>query len=298
MDNGEIAPPAAKRREKSPYIPHELVREIMVRLPVQSLLRFSCDCKAWGSTISGDASFHRTHLRLQKPCMLLSPFAGFNRHDDGRMRKVGFYRWEASHGTQEAPLVYATEVARFFYRSAPTTTGDYHYVVRMEVFTMGVDWQWRETEAQPPYPAMPRRVVTSFEGSLLWIIDERALGNAALGFLRFDLADETFGLTPLPPWCPSSEHATICLAELRGELLAALVCNDVEMWMCDNVDNPHWELRHKVVLSLLWTQHLDPIGVFDDDIVFQDDELLIRYDRQTKSVKGLVSMMDQCSAQC
>jgi hypothetical protein len=111
MDNGETAPPASKRRQKSPYIPHDLVREILVRLPVDSLMRFSCVCKAWGSTISGDASFHRAHLRRQRTCMLLSPFAGFHCHDRGCMRKVAFYRWEASQqGTLDVPLVYATEV--------------------------------------------------------------------------------------------------------------------------------------------------------------------------------------------
>ncbi|KAK1669505.1 hypothetical protein QYE76_057664 [Lolium multiflorum] len=366
MDNGETAPPAAKRWEKSPYIPHELVREILVRLPVDSLMRFTCVCKAWGSTISGDASFHRAHLRLQKPRMLLSPFAGFNRHDGGRMRKVAFYEWEMSQGTLDAPLMYATEVpsadkkhkvihcdglvlvpagatvlllnpatrrgralpcspnfpfysdqvfgfgrdprsntykiARFFYRSAPATTsdchypavmGNYHNTARMEVFTIGVNRHWRETAAQPPYPVMQWREATSFKGSLLWIIDERALGNVAPGFLRFDLADETFGLMQFPPWRPSSEYATVGLAELRGELLAAHVRNDVEMWVCDNADNPNWELHHKIFLSL-WPKHLNPVGMFsDDDVVFQDEEvnLLIRYDRQTKSLKAVVHMI-------
>ncbi|KAK1669504.1 hypothetical protein QYE76_057663 [Lolium multiflorum] len=364
MDNGEIAPPAAKRREKSPYIPHELVREILVRLPVDSLMRFTCVCKAWGSTISGDASFHRAHLRLQRPCMLLSPFAGFNHDDHGRKRKVAFYRWEASQRTEDAPLVYSTEVpsartkhkvvhcdglvlvpagdtvlllnpatrrvrtlprspnvlvyshqvfglgrdprsntykvARFFYRSAHVATSQYHYATvtgdyqyTVEVFTLGVDRQWRETAARPPYPAKQWRHATSFKGSLLWTVDERAIRNAAPGFLRFNLADETFGITPLPPCCPSSQHATMGLAELRGELLAAQVHNDVEMWVCNNVDNPNWELHHKIVLSK-WGHHLNPIGVFDDNIVFlnENGHLLIRYDRQTKSVKCFVRVID------
>ncbi|KAM0870947.1 hypothetical protein ACQ4PT_039712 [Festuca glaucescens] len=174
-----------------------------------------------------------------------------------------------------------------------TVTGNYHYNVGMEVFTIGVDRHWRETAAQPSYPVIKWREATSFERSLLWIVDGRALGNVAPGFLRFDLADETFGLTQLPPWRPSSESATVGLAELSGELLAARVHNDVEMWVCDNVDNPNWELHHKIVLSL-WAHHLNPIGVFeDDDVVFQDEEmnLLIRYDRQTKSVKAVVHVM-------
>ncbi|KAM0890905.1 hypothetical protein ACQ4PT_026748 [Festuca glaucescens] len=111
MDNGETAPPPpAKRRKKMPYLSHDLVSEILVRLPVESLLRFSCVCKAWRSTVSGDRSFHRAHLRLQKPFLLISPHTISDR-SLVHMDKIGLYRWEDNQQGATLPLVYATDLS-------------------------------------------------------------------------------------------------------------------------------------------------------------------------------------------
>jgi hypothetical protein len=50
--------------------PELIVWEIMVRLPVKSLLRFRCVCKAWRDRISDDAEFHGTHRRSQTLSLL------------------------------------------------------------------------------------------------------------------------------------------------------------------------------------------------------------------------------------
>ncbi|KAI4317711.1 hypothetical protein L6164_025560 [Bauhinia variegata] len=46
-----------------PFIPDELIVEILSRLPVRSLLQFRCVCKSWKSLIS-DPFFVRKHLHL------------------------------------------------------------------------------------------------------------------------------------------------------------------------------------------------------------------------------------------
>uniref|UniRef100_A0ACD5XCK3 Uncharacterized protein n=1 Tax=Avena sativa TaxID=4498 RepID=A0ACD5XCK3_AVESA len=321
-DKGEEAPAASKRRKKSPYMPHEIVWEILTRLPVESLLRFSCVCKAWRSTILGDTSFQRTHLRLQKPFLLVSPHTVEDRtltHID----KIGLYRLDDDNQQgATVPLVYATDdvssdesmdgfahcdglvllpgkatvrvlnpatrraltlprnspgadaprlgpgiilpmhqalglghdprsnaykVARFYYRSmwhrSPVTGGS-DYTIATEVFTIGTDVHWRETTAQPPYPIIAGVTATFFKGFLLCFINERALGDAAPGLLRFRLEDEAFGVMPQPPCCPRMQHAKPVLAELRGELCLACGSTDkktIRMWMCDNVENPRWD---------------------------------------------------------
>ncbi|XP_024314338.1 putative F-box protein At5g15660 [Brachypodium distachyon] len=61
-------------------LPEELIHEILLRLPVKSLLRFKSVSKAWRTTISG-AFFIRSHLnhstskREQNPSLLISPLA-------------------------------------------------------------------------------------------------------------------------------------------------------------------------------------------------------------------------------
>ncbi|CAJ2643908.1 unnamed protein product [Trifolium pratense] len=45
------------------YLPHELIIQILLRLPVKSLIRFKCVCKSWFSLIS-DPCFTKTHFEL------------------------------------------------------------------------------------------------------------------------------------------------------------------------------------------------------------------------------------------
>ncbi|KAK1603527.1 hypothetical protein QYE76_071663 [Lolium multiflorum] len=80
------------------YVPPELlVSQILPRLPVRSLLRFRCVCKAWRDTIDKDGSFHLQQLRLQKTALLLVPLV---RHGNNYLwrRAAGLYRWERSQG--------------------------------------------------------------------------------------------------------------------------------------------------------------------------------------------------------
>jgi F-box interacting protein len=310
-------------------------------------MRFSGVCKAWRSTISLDASFHREHLRLQKPFLLVSPqtVADGKAHTD----TVTLYRWDDSQQGAALPVVHATDlsseevmhrpahcdglillateatvrvvnpatrrtvtlpwspgaepprgffyhqsfgfghdprseaykVLRFFYRSysiKKVSSTVCNYTTGMEVFTIGTDRQWRETAKDPPYPVLPQ-TATFFKGSLLWTIDERMLGHAAPGFLRFNLEDEAFGVMPPPP-CDQTrrvDYLWCAMAELRGELCLAVEgapeddIRTIELWMCENVENPKWDRRFTIsVVTSLRPPHFNPVGIFDDDIVFKE----------------------------
>nr|XP_051229277.1 F-box/kelch-repeat protein At2g43270-like [Lolium perenne] len=66
------------RPTRLPEIPGDLISEILVRLPVRSLLRFKSVCRTWHATISG-RSFISTHLQRsfsdhqRHPSFLISP---------------------------------------------------------------------------------------------------------------------------------------------------------------------------------------------------------------------------------
>ncbi|KAI4990216.1 hypothetical protein ZWY2020_038579 [Hordeum vulgare] len=100
-------------------LPNELiVWEILVRLPVKSLLRLRCVCKDWRHTISDDPSFAQAHLRRlpqqKETCHgLLSAPRAYNDMikpgiDQDVVTTPGLYRWEESHRPDVATLLHDT----------------------------------------------------------------------------------------------------------------------------------------------------------------------------------------------
>lgn len=103
MEDDESAALAAAKKTRTTtrppprHVPHEIVTQILLLLPVTSLLRFKCVCKAWRETISDDPSFQRD-LRLRRqdlPCFLIAPQI---KSDTGIVATTGLYRWEETHG--------------------------------------------------------------------------------------------------------------------------------------------------------------------------------------------------------
>lgn len=66
-----LEPPSSQHKKmvasssSSNGLPHDLVFDIFTRLPAKSLIRFSCACKSWYSTIT-DRNFINTHLNHAK----------------------------------------------------------------------------------------------------------------------------------------------------------------------------------------------------------------------------------------
>ncbi|XBI52392.1 hypothetical protein VPH35_034772 [Triticum aestivum] len=135
------------------------------------------------------------------------------------------------------------KVARFFYQVEDGKTSQ--PICRFEVLTLGTDNEWRRT-VDPPYPIMG---VTPghMRGAIYWAVDLPSAEHPN-AFLRFDLADEKFGLTPYPP-CERTEPTYF--VELEGELCCACFTGKhlveaedvVEIWTCDGTGAPMWALR-------------------------------------------------------
>ncbi|KAM0879529.1 hypothetical protein ACQ4PT_034176 [Festuca glaucescens] len=198
-------------------------------------------------------------------------------------------------GLGHDPRSHAYKVARCF------VTGGNNYKTGMEVFTIGTDQRWRETTTPPPYPVVARRTATFFKGSLIWTIDESILGLPAPGFLRFRLDDEAFVLMDPPPCDPRLDYAVSALADLRGELCLACGGADMmtmDMWMCDNMENPQWDRRYKIVSEHM-PPDFNPIAAFGDQIVFKERNLHTGYyDLKNKTYKDVFWMKDLRKKDC
>lgn len=106
-----------------PEMPDELVLEILLRLPVKSLLKFKCVCKDWHGIISGP-SFIRMHLersvsnQQRQPSYLITPhlldYASTELWPNTFSNNIRFYRWQHESCQASASLVYARNFQRAF----------------------------------------------------------------------------------------------------------------------------------------------------------------------------------------
>jgi hypothetical protein len=110
------------------------------------------------------------------------------------------------------------------------------------------------------------------------------------------LDEEDFVLMEPPPCYPRLDYAKSALTDLRGELCLACGGGDMmtlDMWMCDNMENPQWDLRYKIDVSRRMPPDFSPIAAFGDQIVFKEQYLRTgHYDLKTKTYKDVLWMED------
>ncbi|EMS50367.1 hypothetical protein TRIUR3_35289 [Triticum urartu] len=192
-----------------------MVWEILIRLPVESLVRFKLVSKAW---------CHRNMLQ-HSTCL-----------------PIGF-GLDVSTGTYK--------VARSFYRSCDCSS----VAMGMEVFTInGDEGNWRETLLDPPYPIICPQTAIHCKGSLFYFIDKKIQQCPPQALLRFCLQDETFGITPLlnNVYPTVEDDDDIVLHELDGELCATFFSKCVQRvldWVARDIVNPEWDCHYVINVS-------------------------------------------------
>ncbi|RCV24921.1 hypothetical protein SETIT_5G125100v2 [Setaria italica] len=323
-----------KRKRDTPELFDEIVWEILIRLPVKSLVRFRSVSKAWRAIIS-DPSFVRAHLHFcrqtqhQNPSFLISPHFNLQRragefgtvsqmvHCDGLvLLSTNTKAYVFNPATRDAialpeskrnalplhdtclPIGLGMDastgrykVARAFYRPSdddPTRMA----AMGMEVFTIGgEDGSWRETLEDPPYlMASFWQAAAHCKGCLFYFIDKKNHQNPPQGLIRFNLQDETFGITPLiPDLLPQVEDDDIALSELDGELCACFFSKWLQRLMIfttgdilDRSDDAHWRCRYVIDLPECHPMALHGSG----GILMRLGHCLFRYDLGAHGIQG------------
>jgi F-box interacting protein len=335
----------------------ELVLEVLIRLPVKSLLRFKSVSKAWRAIIS-DPSFIREHLeysaskRKRNPSVLIAPHV-LDSIIEGEdwpttfSTQICFYQWLPGSATAEARLMHSQDfpgefrsvchiahcdglvllptntnvylfnpatrdtlrlpaetnpnkipvppdiclpaglgldprtgrykVVRAFYRSIDPVTDVFH--MGMQVYTVGeAEASWRDTAADPPYTVVEWITAKSVEGRMFWVIDTNYNPRPPSCLLRFNLEDETFGLTGLPasldPGLDDSfsldvMHEKLCLiASSSSSTPGGTQPAALSIWILVQDDarmNSRWEQRYSIQTTQV--RRLMVMGHLSDDVV-------------------------------
>ncbi|XP_071903263.1 putative F-box protein At3g52320 [Coffea arabica] len=156
--------------------PDELMREILLWLPVKSLMRFKCVSKLWLSIIL-DPSFARAYCRGFRGLLLSDPY--FERLAPTKDFFYGNNSCLYNVATRES-----MELPRSEYGHSSAT---YH---------LGTDASWRRI-APAPREIVERAVC--LDGALYWLEDRIKNVGGFDGFLiAFHLAQEKFEFVPTP----------------------------------------------------------------------------------------------------
>lgn len=331
----------------------ELVLEILIRLPVKSLLRFKLVSKAWRAIIS-DPLFIRKHLEhsalkwKRNPSVLIAPHVldSIIKGEDWPTTfstQICFYQWLPGSAT-EARLMYNQDfgcqfssvchfahcdglvllptntnvylfnqatrdtltlpeinpnkipvppdiclpaglgldprtgrykVVRAFYRSIDPVTDVFH--MGMQVYTVGeADASWRDTIADPPYTVVEWITAKSVEGCMFWAIGMNYKLRPPRCLLRFNLEDETFGLTSLPDSLDPGLDDSFSL-DVMHEKLCLIASNSsttpgtqpaLSIWILVQDDacmNSRWEQRYSIQMTQVG--RLVVMGHLSDDVV-------------------------------
>nr|XP_034597037.1 putative F-box protein At2g02030 isoform X2 [Setaria viridis] len=332
-----------KRKRDTPELFDEIVWEILIRLPVKSLVRFRSVSKAWRAIIS-DPSFRRrratakalsTNIRfyqwhLKKETWSTAtlvygrhfPAGEFGTvsqmvHCDGLvLLSTNTKAYVFNPATRDAialpeskrnalslhdtclPIGLGMDastgrykVARAFYR--PSDDDPMRMAAMgMEVFTIGgEDGSWREILEDPPYlMASFWQAAAHCKGCLFYFIDKKNHQNPPQGLIRFNLQDETFGITPLiPDLLPQVEDDDIALSELDGELCACFFSKWLQRLMIfttghilDRSDDAHWRCRYVIDLPECHPMALHGSG----GILMRLGHCLFRYDLGAHGIQG------------
>ena len=168
----------------------------------------------------------------------------------------------------------------------------------MEVFIINGDehGSWRETLVDPPYPILSSQAATHYKGCLFYSIDKNNLQRPPHGLVRFSLADETFGVTPLiTNIYPEVDNEDFIISELDGELCSTFLSSHLQRVLVfttrDAVDHPKWSFRYMInVQSQCYP--LVPLG--SGRILLRGGNCLLGYNLEASKIEvGEILDMDE-----
>ncbi|KAF8715994.1 hypothetical protein HU200_026963 [Digitaria exilis] len=273
----------------------DIVLEILLRLPVEDLLRLQTVCKAWRSIITQPRF---THMHLQrsasknKKCLLMAPHT-LDSIVEGEIWPSTFsnnifYRWQQDDN-DTASLLFAKDFH-----------GDFRSVFRM-LHRDGLVLFPTDTKVYVINPAT-RDVLRLPDGrrdillpaynnfqAVGFGLDPRTKRRIPKGLLRFRLEDETFCVVPLPA-SSAFDDETFRILEQGEQLYLAQYKppQHLVIWtFCDNGSH-EWIQLHSIKIS--GSFKILSASMLQDGLHFNIGNRLFRCDMESGDVKVVVCM--------
>ncbi|KAI9127365.1 hypothetical protein K1719_001954 [Acacia pycnantha] len=276
----------------NPFLPGDVIVNILKRLPVKSLIRFQCVCKDWKNLIK-TSSFIQDHLHHsshQNPSLFL------RWHNSIRMQ-FGLLDGDRDKEVLEVENAPLTDL--FFARIVGSSNGlvcveacfgfsqvdndykivrikvpEYQFVANpMEVYSLNFgSWKVIEFENLEGVAIRSHRNVT-VNGVMFWIGGKQGVDDDYSLILSFDLSKEVWTVIPMTDL---NYYDRIRLIEYENKLvvLAGFFGEDksylIHLWVveedtCSSSERWIWT---KIFTSSPFPPKLDPVTIWRNEVVF------------------------------
>ncbi|XP_054778160.1 putative F-box protein At5g62060 [Prosopis cineraria] len=287
------------KRRAVRYLPEEIIRNILRRLPVKSLIRFQCVCKHWKNLIKSPSFIadHLHHSNHQNPLLL------FDYRDHNRAMNLRLLECEMKfHGVQNEASVDSHTTWIIATREARQIVIDYLKCYRYTRFGFSPILNDYKIVIIFPHiwddPALVYSVSSSswkkvdclflehlnlsyesfcVNGVIFWIgkID----GEDHYTMLSFDMAMELFTLTPLPPIISHPERRIrLTVYEKKLAVLSLFVSENqnsfvIDLWLMEEgivTTAERWNWMKKCTSNPLTTSlapRVCPMAIWRNEII-------------------------------
>ncbi|WRX09697.1 F-box domain - like 10 [Theobroma cacao] len=229
-------------------LPHEIIVDILSRLPITSLVQFKFVCRGWRALAQDPllAGMHLSWKADSNPCLILHCdfpirnqlyFVDLSAHNQDKEKLPKSRQYpdqEVVFGFGFHPKTKEYKVVKIvYYRN---TSSSYNRARRIiypqsdvQIFTLGSS-AWRSL-GKVSYQFVRRPSEALVSGRLHWVSRPRRY-YPARRLMSFDLADEQFREVPKPD-CGGLNRCNFHLSVLRGCLAAAVYGNygKLEIWV-------------------------------------------------------------------
>ncbi|XP_054776359.1 putative F-box protein At2g16220 isoform X3 [Prosopis cineraria] len=286
-----------------PFLPEEIIRNILKRLPAKSLIRFRRVCKQWRNLFKTPSFIeeHLNHTSHQNPSLLLQRNDLWLLNRDMQLDKVdnatlidssNTFRVVGSSNGLLCVWVDHYIISPSLLLWNPATREVRQVPPSITVYSLS-SGSWKEVEYGIEGVGLCSESIT-VNGAMFWFGFGRKQDTDTYYevIVSFDIANEVFALISIPAWSTSISRSGFTVYENKLAVLSFPAIQDseswIELWVMEDVTGASWSKKYS---SCLFPCLARPVTIWRNQIVC-DGIVVCENERQEWNHEQKISLIN------